>query len=294
MKTKEVQIMADRKTVMRLRETAFQMRKNLLTLCGTFSGSVHIGGDLSMTDIMVALYHYGLHVDPQNIKMPTRDRFVLSKGHGAVGMYIAMALRGFFDFQEILTTYGQVDSKYGMHPCKVYLPGVETSSGSLGHGLPIACGMAISARNRGQEHRVVVLLGDGETQEGSVWEAAMAAHHYRLGNLVAFIDRNGLQLDDFIEKEMSIEPYAEKWSAFGWNVIDVADGNDMAQLVDAIDRLPPTDSQVPTVVICKTVKGKGVSFMENNPDWHAGSVSREDMDRAIAEITMAWNREKGE
>lgn len=285
--------MADHEIVMRLKETAFQMRKNLLTLCGTFNGSVHIGGDLSMTDMLVALYHYGLNVDPANIQMPTRDRFVLSKGHGAVGMYIAMALRGFFDFDEILNTYGQLDSKYGMHPCKVYLPGVETSSGSLGHGLPVACGMAVSARNNRQSHRVVVLMGDGETQEGSVWEAALAAHHFKLGNLVAFIDRNRLQLDDFTENEMSMEPYADKWSAFGWNVIEVEDGNDMAQLVDAIDRLPGTDTDVPTVVICNTVKGKGVSFMENNPDWHAGSVSKEDMNKAIAEITGAWEKERG-
>lgn len=282
--------MADKETVRKLKETAYQMRKNLLTLCGTFSGSVHIGGDLSMTDMMVALYHYGLHVDPADIRMPSRDRFVLSKGHGAVGMYIAMALRGFFDFEEILNTYGQIDSKYGMHPCKVYLPGVETSSGSLGHGLPIACGMAVSAKNNRQAHRVVVLMGDGETQEGSVWEAALAARQFKLGNLVAFIDRNRLQLDDFTENEMAMEPYADKWRAFGWNVIEVEDGNDMEQLVDAIDRLPPADSQTPTAVICRTVKGKGVSFMENNPDWHAGSVSREDMDRAIAEITEAWER----
>ncbi len=284
--------MADKQTILKLKETAYQMRKNLLTLCGTFNGSVHIGGDLSMTDMMIALYHYGLHVDPNNIQLPTRDRFVLSKGHGAVGMYIAMALRGFFDFNEILTTYGQIDSKYGMHPCKVYLPGVETSSGSLGHGLPIGCGMALSARNRKETHRVVVLMGDGETQEGSVWEAALAAHQYKLGNLVAFIDRNRLQLDDFTENEMAMEPYADKWKAFGWNVIEVADGNDMEQLVDAIDRLPDTASQVPTVVICNTVKGKGVSFMENNPDWHAGSVSEADMNRAIEEITQAWEKER--
>lgn len=287
-------MMADKETVMRLKETAYQMRKNLLTLCGTFTGSVHIGGDLSMTDMLIALYHYGLNVDPKDIQMPTRDRFILSKGHGAVGMYIAMALRGFFDFNEILETYGKLDSKYGMHPCKVFLPGVETSSGSLGHGLAIACGMALSARYHQQDHRVVVLMGDGETEEGSVWEAAMAAHQFKLGNLVAFIDRNRLQMDDFTENEMALEPYADKWRAFGWNVIDVKDGNDMAQLVDAIDALPATNTEIPTVVICNTVKGKGVSYMENNLDWHAGSISEDDMNKAIAEITEAWNQERGE
>jgi len=285
--------MINQQEVMRLKEMAYQMRRNLMTLCGTFEGSVHIGGDLSMTDIMIALYHYGLHVDPTDIKMPSRDRFILSKGHGAVGMYIAMALRGFFDFDEILRTYGQLNSKYGMHPCKVYLPGVETSSGSLGHGLPIGCGMAYSAKVKRQEHRVVVLLGDGESQEGSNWEAALAAHQFKLGNLVVFIDRNRLQLDDFTENQMSMEPYSDKWSAFGWNVITVDDGNDMAQLAAAIDQLPATDSDVPTAVICSTVKGKGISFMENNPDWHAGSVSKEDMERGIAELANNWNQERG-
>ncbi len=285
--------MADRQAVRNLKEKAYQMRVNLLTLCGTFEGSVHIGGDLSMTDVMTALYHYGLHVDPKDIMMPDRDRFILSKGHGAVGMYITMALRGFFDFDEIVRTYGKLNSAYGMHPCKVNLPGVETSSGSLGHGLPIACGMAFSAKVRKESHRVVVLLGDGESQEGTTWEAALNAHQYNLGNLVVFVDRNKLQLDDFTEKEMRMEPYADKWKAFGWNVMEV-DGHDMNQLVDAIDQLPPTDSDVPTVVICRTVKGKGVSFMENNPDWHAGSLGEEDMKRALAEVEEAWNQERGE
>jgi len=285
--------MMNQQEIMGLKEMAYQMRMNLMTLCGTFEGSVHIGGDLSMTDIMIALYHYGLHVDPKDIKMPSRDRFILSKGHGAAGMYIAMALRGFFDFDEILNTYGQLNSKYGMHPCKVYLPGVETSSGSLGHGLPIGCGMAYAAKVNEQEHRTVVLVGDGESQEGSNWEAALAAHQFKLGNLVVFIDRNRLQLDDFTENQMSMEPYADKWSAFGWNVINVEDGNDMTQLVAAIDQLPPTSSDVPTAVICNTVKGKGISFMENNPDWHAGSVSQEDMNRGMAELTNVWNQERG-
>lgn len=285
--------MADKQVVENLKEKAYQMRVNLLTLCGTFNGSVHIGGDLSMTDVIIALYHYGLHVDPSDIMMPTRDRFVLSKGHGAVGMYIAMALKGFFDFNEILDTYGQLNSAYGMHPCKVNLPGVETSSGSLGHGLPIGCGMAYSAKVKGEKHRVVVLMGDGESQEGTTWEAALNAHQYNLGNLVVFVDRNCLQLDDFTEKMMRMEPYAEKWKAFGWNVVEV-DGHNMEQLVDVIDTLPSTDSDIPTVVICHTVKGKGVSFMENNPDWHAGSLSEEDMKKALAEIKAARDKERGE
>lgn len=225
--------------------------------------------------------------------MPGRDRFILSKGHGAVGMYITMALRGFFDFDEIVRTYGKLNSAYGMHPCKVNLPGVETSSGSLGHGLPIACGMAYSAKVNQEKHRVVVLVGDGESQEGTTWEAALNAHQYKLGNLVVFVDRNCLQLDDFTEEMMRMEPYADKWKAFGWNVAEV-DGHDMEQLVDAIDQLPPADSEVPTAVICHTVKGKGVSFMENNPDWHAGSLGEADMKKALAEVQKAWDQERGE
>jgi len=153
--------------------------------------------------------------------------------------------------------------------------------------------MAYAAKVNEQEHRTVVLVGDGESQEGSNWEAALAAHQFKLGNLVVFIDRNRLQLDDFTENQMSMEPYADKWSAFGWNVINVEDGNDMTQLVAAIDQLPPTSSDVPTAVICNTVKGKGISFMENNPDWHAGSVSQEDMNRGMAELTNVWNQERG-
>ena len=162
-------------TVAELEDLAFELRTKLLELCGTYEGAVHIGGDLSAADIFTALFHYGLHVDPSDLRNPARDRFVLSKGHAAVCMYIAMAMRGFFSYEGIVETYGQLDSAYGMHPCKVQLPGVEASTGSLGHGLPIAVGMALSARGRGESHRVVTLLGDGETGEGSVWEAAMAA-----------------------------------------------------------------------------------------------------------------------
>ena len=158
-----------------LEDLAYELREKLLRLCGTYEGAVHIGGDLSVSDILTVLFQYGLRVDPSDIANPTRDRFVLSKGHAAVCMYIAMSQRGFFDYDDIVATYGQLDSAYGMHPCKVQLPGVECSTGSLGHGLPLAVGMALAARGRGESHRVFCLLGDGETGEGSVWEAVMAA-----------------------------------------------------------------------------------------------------------------------
>jgi transketolase len=270
-------------TVEELEALAFELRSKLLRLCGTYEGSVHIGGDLSAADIFTALYHYGLHVDPSDLFNPTRDRFVLSKGHAAVCMYITMALRGFFSYESIVETYGQLDSAYGMHPCKVQLPGVECSTGSLGHGFPLAVGMALGARGRGESHRVVTLLGDGETGEGSVWEAAMAARSNHLGNLVAFVDRNRQLMTSFAEERVAFEPYQDKWAAFGWKVMHI-DGHDMGQLMGAIDALPATDSDRPTVVVCETVKGKGVDFMEHNPAWHAGSLGAADLERALAAL----------
>ncbi|GAA3685428.1 transketolase [Arthrobacter ginkgonis] len=277
-------------TIEELEDLAFELRSKLLHLCGTYEGAVHIGGDLSAADIFTALYHYGLDVDPSDIANPARDRFVLSKGHAAVCMYIAMAMRGFFSYDGIVETYGQLDSAYGMHPCKVQLPGVECSTGSLGHGLPLAVGMALSARGRGEEHRVFCLLGDGETGEGSVWEAAMAARSNELGNLVAFIDRNRQLMTSFAEERIAFEPYPDKWAAFGWNVVNV-DGHDMRQLVEAIDTLPPADSNRPTVIICETVKGKGVDFMERNLAWHAGSLGPADLERAMAALEASREKE---
>lgn len=279
-----------RRSVRELEGLAYELRSKLLRLCGTYEGAVHIGGDLSSADIFTALFEYGMHVDPDDIRNPERDRFVLSKGHAAVCMYIAMAIRGFFDYDDIVATYGRLDSAYGMHPCKVQLPGVEASTGSLGHGLPIAVGMALSARGRNESHRVFTLMGDGETGEGSVWEAAMAARSNRLGNLVAVIDRNRQLMTSFAEERVAFEPYPDKWAAFGWNVVHI-DGHDMSQLVAAIDGLPPSDSEQPTVIIAETVKGKGVDFMERNLAWHAGSLGKEDLSRALAALEHAYAKE---
>jgi transketolase len=280
-----------RPSVAELEELAFELRKKLLHLCGTYEGAVHIGGDLSSADILTALFSYGMKVDPTDIANPQRDRFVLSKGHAAVCMYIAMAIRGFFSYDEIVATYGQLDSAYGMHPCKVQLPGVECSSGSLGHGLPIAVGMALSARHRGDGHRVFCLLGDGETGEGSVWEAVMAARSNELGNVVAFVDRNRQLMTSFAEDRIVFEPYPDKWRAFGWNVVEI-DGHSMGELVAAIDALPASDSDRPTVVICETVKGKGVDFMERNLAWHAGSLGAADLERAMAALDASREKEE--
>lgn len=278
--------MADPQEERRLQDLACEMRKKLLNLCGNYDGVVHIGGDLSMTDLLIGLFHHGLNVNPQNIHDPKRDRFILSKGHGAVCMYIAMSLRGFFDYDEIVRTYGKLDSAYGMHPCKIGLPGVECSSGSLGQGLAMAVGMAFSARQKKQTHRVVCMMGDGETCEGEIWEAADTAGSYKLGNLIGVIDRNKQLMTSFDTDYMNLEPYADKWRAFNWNVVEI-DGHDMGQIIDALDGLPPVTGQKPTAIICSTVKGKGVSFMEKNLGWHAGALSKEDMEKAIAEIDAA-------
>lgn len=279
-----------RPSVSELEDLAFELRTKLLHLCGTYEGAVHIGGDLSAADIFTALYHYGLNVDPSDIANPERDRFVLSKGHAAVCMYIAMSMRGFFSYDGIVETYGQLDSAYGMHPCKVQLPGVECSTGSLGHGLPLAVGMALGARHRGEHHRVVTLMGDGETGEGSVWEAVMAARSNRLGNVVAVIDRNRQLMTSFAEERVVFEPYPDKWRAFGWNVMET-DGHDMARLVEAIDSLPDPESNTPTVIIAETVKGKGVDFMEHNLAWHAGSLGAADLERALAALNATRTKE---
>jgi len=266
-----------------LEEQAFELREKLIRLCGTYEGAVHIGGDLSAADIFTVLYEYAMNLDPDDISMPERDRFVLSKGHAAVCMYIAMAIRGFFDYEEIVRTYGHLDSAFGMHPCKVQLPGVECSTGSLGHGLGLAVGMATWARQQGRSHRVFTLVGDGESIEGSIWEAAIAGVSQRLGNLVVLVDRNRQFMTSMSEERIILEPYADKWRAFGWNVVEV-DGHNMAELVTAMNNLPSVDSNVPTAIICRTVKGKGVDFMEAEIGWHAGSVNPQDLERALASL----------
>ena len=283
--------MADPKEVERLRKLAFEMRKKLINLCGCYDGIVHIGGDLSMTDLLIGLYHHGMNVDPKGIKAPDRDRFLLSKGHGAVCMYIAMSLRGYFDYDEIVDTYGKLDSAYGMHPCKIQLPGVECSSGSLGQGLAMAVGMAFSAKQKKEKHRVFCMMGDGETCEGEVWEAANTAGSYKLGNLVGIIDRNKQLMTSFDNEYVHLEPYADKWRAFNWNVVEL-DGHDMGQIVDALDNLPPATTEKPTALIGRTIKGKGVSFMERDIGWHAGALSAEDTQKALADIEADFANER--
>lgn len=286
--------MAEKTEVLRLRDLAWQARVNLCKLCGSYGGNIHMGGDMSMMDVLTCLFHHTMKVGPELEEDPKRDRFILSKGHGAACMYIVMALKGFFSYEEICETYGQAGSKFGQHPCKTHLPMLDVSTGSLGHGLAIAAGLAASAKQRGQNHRVFCMMGDGETCEGSVWEAAMTARAQKLGNLVAVVDRNRQLMTSFSEKSICMDPYTDKWKAFGWNVVEIEDGNDMEQVTDALDSLENADAQIPTVVIANTVKGKGISFMERQIKWHAGSLNEKDLETALAELDAAREQQRKE
>lgn len=286
--------MAEKTEVLRLRDLAWQARVNLCKLCGSYGGNIHMGGDMSMMDVLTCLFHHTMKVGPEMEEDPKRDRFILSKGHGAACMYIVMALKGFFSYEEICETYGQAGSKFGQHPCKTHLPMLDVSTGSLGHGLAIAAGLAASAKQRGQNHRVFCMMGDGETCEGSVWEAAMTARAQKLGNLVAVVDRNRQLMTSFSEESICMDPYTDKWKAFGWNVVEIEDGNDMEQVTDALDSLENADAQIPTVVIANTVKGKGISFMERQIKWHAGSLNEKDLEAALAELDAAREQQRKE
>lgn len=228
------------------------------------SGGSHIASILSVADIIGVLYSEVLHFDPKNPKMPERDRFILSKGHAGAAIYAALAENGFFDTQELKTHY-QNGSRLSGHVSHKGIAGVEFSTGSLGHGLPVAAGMAHAAKLDDKKHHVYVVMGDGECDEGSVWEAAMYANHYNLSNLVAIVDHNKMQSLDYCENTMKLAPFAEKWRSFGWNCIEV-DGHDHAQLKNAFAAAHESDK--PTVIIANTVKGKGISFMEFDILWH--------------------------
>lgn len=284
--------MSDAKEVLRLQELAHRARYDLCRLCGVYGGTIHMGGDMSMIDVLTCLFHRTMKVSPELVGNPERDRFILSKGHGAACMYIIMAFKGFFDFQEICDTYGKLGSKFGQHPCKTRLPMLDASTGALGHGLPISVGLAASAKQRAQSHRVFCMMGDGETCEGSVWEAAMAGRALKLGNLVAVVDRNKQLMTSFSEESIMLEPYVDKWRAFGWNTIEIKDGNDMSQVVEAFDKLPDSDSHVPTAIIANTVKGKHVSFMERQIKWHAGSLNEKDLKTACADLEAVFENQR--
>ncbi|MDQ7790045.1 MAG: transketolase [Clostridia bacterium] len=246
------------------------------------AGSGHPGGSLSAADIVGALYFGGMRIDPARPDWPDRDRFVLSKGHAAPVLYAALAERGYFPVED-LVSLRKLGSPLQGHPDMNKLKGVEMSTGSLGQGLSVANGMAMAAKIDGKDFRVFVLLGDGELQEGQVWEAAMAAAHYGLDNVTAFVDFNGLQIDGPVTEVMSPLPIADKWLAFGWHVIEI-DGHDIEQVFRAIEESRTVEGR-PTAVIANTIKGKGVSFMESVVDWHGVAPKEEQRNQALAELT---------
>jgi transketolase len=242
--------------------------------------SGHIGGSLSSIDILVALYFETMNIDPLNLNLAERDRFLLSKGHSVEAYYVVLAKRGYLTKDE-LSTYGCFNSKFSGHP-NIKIPGIEMSTGSLGHGLAVANGMAIAAKKDKSSHKVYVLMGDGELAEGSVWEAAMAAGNYGLDNLVGIIDRNRLQISGGTEEVMKLENLMEKWKAFGWHTREI-DGHDMSQLVETFSNCPLTRG-MPTMIIANTTKGKGISFMENQAKWHHGTLDEEQYQQAMKEL----------
>ena len=243
--------------------------------------SGHPGGSLSIAEVVATLYFSEMNVDPQNPDAQERDRLVLSKGHAAPALYAALAERGFFP-KEQLKTLRKVDSHLQGHPSLGHLAGVDMTTGSLGQGLSAACGMATAAKLEGKQYRTYAIVGDGESQEGQIWEAVMYAAHRNLDNLCVVLDWNGLQIDGEVEKVMNPTPYPEKFQAFGWHTITV-DGHDLAQLASAFEEARNTKGK-PTVIISRSVKGKGVSFMENRAEWHGAAPNQEQYERAMEEL----------
>ena len=256
------------------------LRKHIIKMTGA-AGSGHPGGSLSAADIVAALYFHELRLDPSRPDWPDRDRFVLSKGHAAPVLYAALAERGFFPLEELLNLR-KLGSRLQGHPDMRKVPGVEMSTGSLGQGLSAANGMALAARLDRRDYRVYVLLGDGEIQEGQIWEASMAAAHYKLDNVTAFLDHNGYQIDGPVREVMSPEPVAAKWRAFGWHVIEI-DGHNLSEILSALAEAKTVRGR-PTMIVAETVKGRGVSFMEGQVDWHGVAPKPAERDRALAEL----------
>ncbi|MBR4029861.1 MAG: transketolase [Clostridia bacterium] len=264
----------------RLSLIAYKIRLNAITAVYN-AGSGHPGGSLSIADILSVLYFKEMNIDPKNPNMENRDRFVLSKGHCAPGLYGALAERGYIP-KEDLVTLRKTSSYLEGHPDKNKIAGVDMSSGSLGQGISVANGMALAGKIDNKDYRVYTILGDGEIEEGQVWEAAMFAAHYKLDNLTAFVDYNSLQIDGPITEVMSPEPIADKFDAFGWNVINI-DAHDIEQIVSALETAKTVKGK-PTVIVAKSVKGKGVSFMENNVSWHGAAPNTEQFEQAEKEL----------
>ena len=270
----------EKKRLTELSIIANRVRKDALTAVYS-AASGHPGGSLSIAEVLTLLYFEVMNIDPKNPRMEDRDRFVLSKGHTAPALYGVLAERGFFPVEDI-PGFRHIDSYLQGHPDMNKVPGVDMSTGSLGQGVSAAGGMALAGKLDNKSYRVYSILGDGELEEGQVWEQAMFAAHYKLDNFTIFIDNNGLQIDGDISKVMNPNPIDKKFEAFGWHVVN-ADAHDFESLMAAIDEAKATKGQ-PTAVIMKSVKGKNVSFMENNPAWHGAAPKKEEYEKAIAEL----------
>jgi transketolase len=263
-----------------MKALAKRLRRHIITMTGK-AGSGHPGGSLSAVEILTTLYFRVLRHKPLDPQWLDRDRFILSKGHAAPLLYATLAECGYFPTDELLTLR-QMDSRLQGHTDRTVTPGVEMSAGALGQGLSFAIGVALAGRLNSKDYRVYVLLGDGECDEGQVWEAAMAAAHFKVDNLVAIVDNNGQQIDGWNRDVMNLDPFPSKWQAFGWHVIEV-DGHDFTQLTQAFNQAKLVKGQ-PTVIIAHTIKGKGVSFMENNPDFHGKAPTDDEVEIALKEL----------
>lgn len=267
------------KDIKRLEQQAVIIRRDILSMIHRARAG-HPGGSLSAADMITALYFHVLNIDPDNPKWDDRDRFVLSKGHSCPAVYAALARRGYFD-PALLDTLRVLHSPLQGHPDMNKLPGIDMTSGSLGNGFSCAVGMAMSGKMHGKDYMTYVMLGDGECQEGIVWEAAMAATHHALKNLIAIVDCNGVQINGFTNEIMTVEPLADKWKAFGWRVVEI-DGHDMADILRGLHTAKTM--RWPTVILMRTVKGRGVSFMEDDCKWHGAAPDDEEMVKALCEI----------
>jgi len=273
--------------IMELKKKAIGIRRDILKML-TEAGSGHTGGSLSLVEILIALYYYKLKHDPKNPASKDRDRVLLSKGHGCPALYAVLADRGYFP-KDKLWGLRKLGSQLQGHP-QLGLPGIEISSGSLGQGLSIANGMALASRLDKSDIRVYCIMGDGETNEGQVWEAAMTSAHYKLDTVCAIIDFNKLQIDGFCCDIMDMGPYINKWKDFGWNAIET-DGHDIEKLTSALDEAEKAKGK-PTVIVAHTIKGKGVSFIENKVEWHGVAPKKEEYERAVKELDEALSNLK--
>lgn len=269
----------NKEKVKQLEYSAAKMRKRLLEVVYNAKAG-HIGGGLSSLNMLTALYFHTLNVDPSNPKNENRDRFIMSKGHCVEALYCVLEEKGFIS-PELLNSYGSYNSPLAGHPTSK-IPGIEVNTGALGHGLSIGVGLALAAKMDEKKYKTFVLMGDGEQGEGSIYEAAMAAGHYKLDNLVAIIDRNRLQISDKTENVISIEPISDRWSAFGWEVIEI-DGDDMKSIVRTLDEID-YQSNKPHLIISATTKGKGISCMENRLKWHHGVPQEEEYQQSLLEL----------